>query len=168
MDSTFFIFVLKFHKAYNLPTVNCCPLCYVASTWLVPPPRGPALHRVGPAIKPCTRPPPASPRSTTAKLLLLKNLFPRSAPLQSCGGREWARHKLSSRAARCQMPRSQRCKTPMPAPRSAQPQVSPTPFLPDQKKPTCQRPSSSATVNWTNEEGTNTAGFWSVGRDGVV
>ena len=29
-----FKFELRFHKAYNLPTEMCCPLCYVASMWL--------------------------------------------------------------------------------------------------------------------------------------
>ena len=111
MDSTFFIFELKFHKAYNLPTVNCCPLCYVASTWLVPPPRGPALHRVGPAIKPCAGPLPASPRSTTVTTATQEPVSPLGPPPKVVGaGNGLDKHGLVELpAARCRKATAAQC-----------------------------------------------------------
>ena len=123
-----FQFELRFHKAYNLPTVNCCPLCYVASTWLVPPPRGPALQRVGPAIKPCARSPPASPRSTTVTTATQEPVSPLAPPPKVVGAGNGLDAIMSSRTAR----KPDAKKPEMPAlrqPRSAHPRVSPTPFL---------------------------------------
>ena len=96
--------------------------------------------------------PHSSPRSTLPTTAA-QHLFPRSAPLQSCGGREWARRNTSLvELLECQMPRSQRCQ--LCASRGLlNLEFLQTPFLPDQKKPTCQRPSSSATVNWTKRRG---------------
>ena len=47
MDSTFFIFELRFHKA---PKIYPKPLCYVAPRGWTSQSQGPSLHHVGDAI----------------------------------------------------------------------------------------------------------------------
>ena len=109
--------------------MNCCPLCYVASTWLVPPPRGPALHRVGPAIKPCAWPLPASPRSTTVTTATQEPVSPLGPPPKVVGAGNGLDAIMSSRTAR--MPDAKKPKMPaLRQPRSAQPRVSPNAISP--------------------------------------
>ena len=107
--------------------------------------------------------PHSSPRSTLPTTSA-QNLFPRSAPLQSCGGQEWARRNTSLvELPKCQMLRNQKkpeCRVSLQLCASrvlVNPKFLQTPFL---------RTRRSLRGKWEGE-GTNKAVFECVGKNSV-